>query len=310
MQRNGWQVREVADRAAWTKLLDGADHAHAVQTWSYGEAKRTEGWQPRRLVVEQGGGPVALAQCLDKRIGPLRWVTRINRGPVWMRSATPAAEGYLALKRFLRPGGPTLVGPAWHRAAPLEGLLHRSGWRRWHTNGWCSSVLDLTQPEPVLRAKLAQKWRNALNASERKGLALEIAIGPRALAWMLEKHALNMQAKQFAKPSVAFVQALASDAEADFIVFRALLQGEPVAGAAVLRCGRFSEYYLGWYGPEGRKCSAGNFLLWNMAVEMKRRGCDRLDLGGYSSSSATGYGTFKQGMNGAEYRLPGEWWFL
>jgi hypothetical protein len=308
--RRDWRVREVLERSAWHELLDGVDHAHAVQSWSYGEAKRIEGWRPRRLLIEQHGQPAALAQCLDKRLGPLRLATRINRGPMWMRSSTASAEGYRALRRFLRPGGPAIVGPAWHRAAPIDALLLPAGWRRWHPDGWASCVLDLRLTSEQLRARLAQKWRNALNASERKGLSLQVSSGPEAIAWTLDKHALNMQAKGFVKPSPAFVRALAEDAGADFIVFQALAEGEAVAGTAVLRYGRSCEYYLGWYGPEGRKRSAGNFLLWNMALEMQRRGCHRFDLGGYSGTQETGYGSFKRGMNGEEYHLPGEWWFL
>ena len=38
---------------------------------------------------------------------------------------------------------------------------------------------------------------------------------------------------------------------------------------------------------------------------MKAVGCRALDLGGYAT--AEGYGRFKRGMRGSEYRLAGEW---
>ena len=43
----------------------------------------------------------------------------------------------------------------------------------------------------------------------------------------------------------------------------------------------------------------------NAALAMGRLGCERFDLGGYSSSE--GYGRFKQDMRGNEYHLMEEW---
>ena len=54
-----------------------------------------------------------------------------------------------------------------------------------------------------------------------------------------------------------------------------------------------------------RQAKAGNFLLWHAAQAMGRLGCERFDLGGYSSSE--GYGRFKQDMRGNEYHLMEEW---
>ncbi len=53
-----------------------------------------------------------------------------------------------------------------------------------------------------------------------------------------------------------------------------------------------------------RRAAAGNFLMWNSVVEMKRVECRALDLGGFSVADR--YGQFKRGMRGDEYRHAGE----
>ena len=141
--------------------------------------------------------------------------------------------------------------------------------------------------------------------AERSGLGFELTTAPEAVDWMLARHAEHMQEKGFSGTTVTFLRALQREAPEDFFVARALLNGEPLAGMVVFRFGRSAEYFVGWYGPEARQAKAGNFLLWHAALAMGRLGCERFDLGGYSSSE--GYGRFKQDMRGSEYHLMEEW---
>ena len=82
-------------------------------------------------------------------------------------------------------------------------------------------------------------------------------------------------------------------------------QGQPVAGMSVVRFGRRAEYHIGWFGPEGRKLNAGNFLMWEVIKEMKRRGVTDFDVGGMRPGD--GYTRFKRTMRPVEFRLAGEW---
>ena len=90
-------------------------------------------------------------------------------------------------------------------------------------------------------------------------------------------------------------------------MFKALLDHAPVGGLVVFRFGNTAESFVAWFGTEGRKVNVGNFLMWNAAIEMQRRGCRYFDLGSYSKTDAGGYHKFKRAMNGADYCLLGEW---
>jgi hypothetical protein len=281
-----------------------------VQAWVYGEAKAAEGWGVERLVFEQHGRPLAICQVLVKRLLGLPVAARINRGPQFLAVRPSDADGravYAALRQRWRFGrrGVLLMAPGLVESASLRAWLRTMGFRTRGVAGWCSATLDLTLGEEALRRQLAANWRNHLNVAERSGLVFELSTAPEAVDWMLARHAEHMQEKGFSGTTVTFLRALQREAPDDFFVARALLNGEPLAGMVVFRFGRSAEYFVGWYGPEARQAKAGNFLLWHAAQAMGRLGCERFDLGGYSSSE--GYGRFKQDMRGNEYHLMEEW---
>mgnify|MGYP000688658791 CR=1 FL=1 len=304
-------IRVVSDRKAWDALYERVGGPSMVQAWAYGEAKAAAGgWSVERLVFEQEGRPVAICQVLVKQVLSLRVVARINRGPLFL--AARPDEGvvravYGALRRRWRLGlrGALVLAPGLAASEVHRAWLKSAGFHPRGAAGWRSAVLDLRLDDEALRRNLAANWRNHLKVSERSGLSFDLGTEPEAVAWILARHEAHMQEKGFAGTPVAFLRELQRQAPEDFFVCRAMLDGAPVAGMIVFRFGRSAEYFVGCYGPEARRAKAGNFLLWNAARAMRDRGCERFDLGGYSSSD--GYGRFKQDMRGSEYQLLEEW---
>jgi hypothetical protein len=302
-------IRRSLDRADWDALLRRAAGPHITQSWAYGEGKRASaGWSVSRLVFERSGKALALCQVLERRVLGVPVLHRVNRGPILIDHAGQAAGDVLrALRRRWRHfrNGVLLIAPALEGTPECRRLMTEAGFRLRSDEGWQSSLIDLSRDEAALRKALTSAWRNHLKVSERSGMTVHVSSSPQALDWMLARHAENMRAKGFVGPGVAFVRAAFAAAPGDFLVFQALHAGDPVAGALVVTFGQHAEYYLAWYGEAARKLSAGNFLVWNAALEMRRRGCRAFDLGGYGTREK--YGKFKEGMRGAEYRLAGEW---
>ena len=89
-------------------------------------------------------------------------------------------------------------------------------------------------------------------------------------------------------------------------MLRAHAETEAVAGILLVRHGDAATYLIGWNGDEGRKRKANNRLLWEAVGELSRRGVRWFDLGGIDERLTPGIAAFKRGMNGAEYRLAGE----
>lgn len=234
--------------------------------------------------------------------------SRINRGPLFLGPAAPDVAGvYRALRsgwRFLF-GGVLLIAPALTSDETHINALREAGFRGRKGKGWCSAFLDLRVDAAQLRKNLASNWRGHLSRAERGGLSLRVSSAPADVDWILGRHGASMKEKNFSGPSVTLLTSLYRAAPEDFVVFQACLADQPVGGLIAYRFGHTAEYYIGWYGPEGRKANAGNFMVWNAVLEMQRRGCRYFDLGGYSSDDK--YGHFKQQMNGTEYQLINEW---
>jgi lipid II:glycine glycyltransferase (peptidoglycan interpeptide bridge formation enzyme) len=298
----------VASRKEWDALFARAPRPRFPQSWAYGEGKREEGWQIERLVFRDGEGPAALCQLLVKR--PLGVpVTRINRGPVFLREMTRADQ--LAVLRALRQRwrfglrGLLLFAPDLPAGDESPALLRAAGFRRRRAGGWHSSQLDLTLPLETLYRQLAGDWRTKIRRAEKLGVTLRLRRDEAAIDWLLDRHVENMQAKNFNGPSPEFVRAVTRGGVGDFWLLQAMINGEPEAGLLVGRFGFHAENFVAWFSETARRMTAGNFLMWNSVIEMQRAGCRTLDLGGFSISDR--YGHFKRGMRGAEYELAGEW---
>lgn len=307
-----YDLRTVHDVSEWESYIGAVDHPHLMQSWPYGEAKRTTAhWHVTRIVFERLGTPVAICQVLEKRLAGLRIASRINKGPLFF-DAQPSSEIKENVYRLLRMqsrlfrGGPLLIAPALPLSDENDTFLSELGYRKRKANGWCSSLIDLQLDENTLRARMAPTWRNRLRHSQRSGIRLTASNTTDHLEWLLRMHTQNMKAKNFVGPKTALLRALYEARPADFIILRAMLEDEPIAAMALASFGGTAEYYVGWFGSAaGRKANAGNFLYWEAAMTMKRAGYRWLDLGGYFSSDR--FGHFKQGMGGIEYRLIGEW---
>ena len=321
VQRCG--VRRVADAAEWDSLFSRVEYPHMTQAWAYGEARQAAGagwrnerrkldlggWKAGRLVFEREGRPVALCQLFEQSLGGIRYATKLSRGPLFVDVDPPSdvvEDVYRALRghyRYLRCGVLSLA-PALTTSADNHRMLSDLGFRDRRHRGWRSSLVDLRQDEEQLFKNLRSTWRNRLRSAQRSDLVISVTHTPGDVEWIVDAHAENMVEKSFFGAAPALVKALYRAAANDVFVYKALLGGEPVGGMLVFRYGRAAAHYIGWMAPDGRKVNVANFMYWEIALDLKRRGCEWFDLGGYG---AAGIDQFKRGMGGKDYELLGIW---
>jgi CelD/BcsL family acetyltransferase involved in cellulose biosynthesis len=300
----------VADKARWDNLVASCPAPHLPQGFAYGEGKAAKGWTIRRVLLLAAGKPVAIATVLELRRFGLRLLNRINRGPLFL-DPTPDAATVVAVYAALRRRwgriwtAPLLIAPALPQGPASDTLLRRAGYRLRHRRSWQSGRIDLTVGEDALWAGLASTFRNRVRHAEKAGAELRIADDDETYEWMLARHAENMAERGFSAADPTLLRALRDSAPDAVSVFQLLHQGQPVAGMSVVRFGTHAEYHVGWFGPEGRKLNAGNFLMWQILSEMHRRGVKSFDVGGLKPGD--GYTRFKRTMKPVEYQLAGEW---
>lgn len=304
------RLRAVYDRHRWDALVSHAPQPHLPQSFAYGEGKAATGWPARRVEFIRDGRTVAFATVLQIRRLGITVLNRVNRGPVLL-DAEPSDDTIVAVYRALRRHhghfwqGPLLIAPALPRGADAARLLRRAGYRLRHERSWTSGRIDLTRSEDEIWRGLGSTFRNRVRNAERSAATLDVATGQVAYEWMLARHLDNMADKGFSAADPVLLRALRETAPDDVLVFCMMMKDMPVAGMSVVSFGTHCEYHVGWFGPEGRKLNAGNFLMWGVMREMKRRGLGTFDVGGLKPGD--GYTQFKQTMKPTAYELCGEW---
>lgn len=304
--RGAIEVRMATGHAEWDLLIASCPDPHLPQGFAYGEGKAAKGWTVRRAVFSHAGRPVAFATILELRRFGLRLVARVNRGPLFLDAEpSDAVVGgvYKALRRRWR--GPLLIAPALRAGERSDRLLKQAGFHIRHRRSWRSGRIDLSRAEADIWSGLASSFRNRFRKAEAAGVTLRIAGDDETFEWMLERHVENMAQKGFNAADATLLRAMRAARPEDVLIYQLIHEDKPVAGMSVVRFGSLVEYHIGWFGPEGRTVNAGNFLMWNVMRDSKRRGAMWFDVGGLKPGD--GYTKFKGTMHPVEYELAGEW---
>ena len=302
-------VLPVVDRPLWDDLTGRLPFPHLPQSYAYGEGKSAKGWHVVRAAFRRGDRILAIATMLERRFFGLRLLTRVNRGPVFLDAAPgpdDVRDVHAALRRHWR--GPLLIAPALPHGAGNAALLREAGFRLRHDHGWRSGRIDLSPSEDQLWSGFGSTFRNRVRQAQKLGASLRISGDAESYEWMMAQHVHNMAEKGFKAADAVLLRSMREAAAKDVLVFQLVHEGRPVAGMSVVQFGRCAEYHIGWFGPEGRKLNAGNFLMWEIVKAMKRRGALYFDVGGLREGD--GYTRFKRTMKPIEYRLAGEWMSL
>lgn len=303
-------LRFVEDQAEWDSLVAAAPEPHLPQDYAYSVGKAATGWPARRVVFLADGRPVAFTVVLQMQRFGFRLVNRVNRGPIFL-SANPSDEQIVAVYRALRRGFgrlwtlPLLIAPALPKSERGDRLLREAGYRYRAPSSWRSGRIDLTVSEDQLWASFSSTFRNRTRAAEKAGAMLRIAEDAETYEWMIARHLENMEEKDFSAASPTMLRAIRETSPHNVTVFQLMHDDQPLAGMSLVRFGSVAEYHIGWFGAEGRKFNAGNFLMWNVMRELKRRGVRSFDVGGLRHGD--GYARFKRTMNPVEYQLSDEW---
>jgi hypothetical protein len=169
-------------------------------------------------------------------------------------------------------------------------------------------MIDLTEDEATIRARLHPKWRNCLSSAERAGLTVRTSTDDEDLARFGQLHQGLMARKGF-------------DVELDVDVYRKVQRlsnaddrlevrlveqdGVPVAGHVSSALGDSKVYLFGASTPEGNRYKASYLLQWDALMGARSRGLKWYDLGGIDPDENEGVYRFKARMSGIDVTAPG-----
>jgi hypothetical protein len=248
---------DKATRSQWQHWLAQSGRSNLLQSWAYGAAKSsTSCWQVARCVIFCDGEPVALGQVLQRRIAGLLNISRINRGPLHLRTLLPdkqrAIWDELERLRGLRHGRVLAVAPEAVLSGSSLVLFAQRGFRQFSPVAWESAWIDPGLELGTLRKQLDGKWRNMLSFSERAALQLHIGSADQLFEWMIARYRENVQDKNFRGPAIGLLRSLRDhlDIESQPIILCALAGGEPVAGICLIPHGAAVTYLRAGTAPK------------------------------------------------------------
>jgi len=308
----------TCDRSDWRALAAAFADRCIYQTCVYADVHAEEvGAVNERAVIRRGEEVIGLAQVRIKRLPMVRaGVAYIYRGPLWRRSgATPddlrcvldamrLHYGDQGLEVRIAPGFfPGNEADACRDAFEFAGFVPRSQDPIDRT-----ILVDLTPDLESIRKRLAQKWRNGLNQSERRGVTVETRTDDEAMNVFRALYDEMWAAKRFdTGVSVAAYARMQTQWPEDekLAISLALHEGQPVAGHVSSHLGDTCVYLLGASNDAGRSCKASYLLQWRTIEHAKSAGALRYDLGGIDPDANPGVHHFKSGMGGRACDFPG-----
>lgn len=295
----------------WDRLLAGVGRSSLEQSWHYGEAVAgLHGAAVTRLIVENGGRPVALAQGFRVRRLKVGSVNRILRGPLWLEDlpADQQLEVCRTIRRAFRKRLTDLLFwlPELSDTPDSKRFMRSLGMRRMVT-GYSTVWLDIRPDEDKLRSGLHGKWRNALVTAEKASLRVRAAERNRAFEEAMVAYDQFRRKQRFIGPPADLIRRMHSGSgkTGNVQVWEAFQAKTPVAGIAMARHGASATYLAGWTGAAGRDTNAHNLLLWRAITALRQTGTDWLDLGGLDTQTSPGIARFKLGLGGELATLSG-----
>lgn len=292
---------------AWQSFLSQAPHSNYFHTWEYGlAAEATTKQQPLRGVVFHKGAPIGMVQATEKSyLWGLFSMVRVMRGPIWLKTDIPEYIKACALYEIqcdLKNGLKRILSimPEMEMSDLSIEILKGLNFRR-AMKGHTTSIISLQKPVEDLRKGLKQKWRNGLNAAERRGLQVS---NDGDLDLLLDNYTWQKRTKGFAAPPAKFYRAYI-DSGGAYLHLTAKLACDPVADILVFLHGQGATYVIGHTTEEGRKTNANYLLLWHAIESLQRSGYIEFDLGGIHMNRAQGVTHFKQGLGGEDLTLAG-----
>lgn len=317
------------DRDLWNSIASSFKNTSILQTWEWGEIKRTTGWTPDFYVRKDEEGNVEAASLVLireqrlTRIGPTFRIVYLPHGPLldWsddqlVRTVLSELADYGKNHQASYIKIDPQVFPEDKRIPSLsnESLISQSTLHWMTGKGWLFSNqqiqfknsfwIDLTPSEDELLAAMKQKTRYNIRLSERKGI--EVREGGKADLDLLYEMYLETSIRDgfIIRPKVYYLDVWGKFIEADMAVpLIASYQGEPLAALMLFHFAGKS-YYLYGMSTENHREKMPNYLLqWEAIKRSKQLDCEIYDLWGApdvfeESDRMWGVYRFKEGLGG------------
>lgn len=296
------------NRKRWNAVLDSSPISNITQDWTYGDVKsRIDGWDIKRYLFKDKGHDIGVVQLLIKKIGPITMAYRINKGPIFITEYSRIDNELFVINCIKNQNArrPFFFVP--YAAYSVDNLAKvvKAGWKLWNPFGFPTGEVDLTQTEEQIRAGLESKWRNQLKTAEKNNYVIKSDYD--RFDEMIELYTEEQEEKNFEGVPIPMLMEMRKEPSPLKILYVLDNSDRIIAFDMFYVHSNVATYYIGWNSSEeGRKNYLNNLLLFYAAIELKKMGIKKLDLGGIEYIHTESIARFKDGMKPKHFRQIGE----
>lgn len=312
-----YTMREARSASAeeWNRWLrDAPGGGHVLQSYEWGEFKRTLGWRPVRLVLERDGEVAGVGQFLAFSTpgvpGNLLYCTK---GP-WLpwddaEAVRTFFKGVSTVARRENAHTVKIEPEVEEEQASVKAVLSDIGFTkaRYDLQFKTTMIMDLAPDEEEVLAGMKSKTRYNIRLAARKGVAVVEDNSMEAREAFFEMMKITAERDGFFMRPHDYLfstwQAMYDAGRAH--LFFAVHEGEKLAGILVYTFGEKYWYMVGASGNEGRHLMPTYLLQWEVMRWAKQQGITYYDMVAIpnpknlnESDSMYGLYRFKSGFGG------------
>lgn len=317
------------DSLLWNDISGSFKNTSILQTWEWGESKRSAGWKPDYYVRKSPKGEIQAASLIltreqkVSRFGPTLRVIYLPHGPMLDWSDEDTVNSVLAdMSDYARKSKASYIKidpqvvPLAKQIMDLPNLcvisdesvnlLNKLGWRyasqqiQFKNTFW----IDLSPSEDQLLSGMKQKTRYNIRLSERKGV--RVAEGNRADIEKLYEMYLETSIRDgfIIRPKAYYLDVWSRFIQAGLArPLIAYYEDVPIAALLLFHFAEKSFYLYGMSTEQRRELMPNYLLQWEAIKFSKRLGCQIYDLWGApdvfdESDRMWGVYRFKDGLGG------------
>lgn len=321
------RYREIdsAERERYNEFVSFAPKGHILQSYEWGEVKAATGWEPIRLVVEDGDTIVASLSILKRRLPVLKHsIFYAPRGPVGdirdrrvmsflFQATREVARRHRAI--FLKLDSDVPVGDDEFRQFLLQ-------------QGFCSARseegfegvqprfvfrMDIHSSQDELFNNLAGKTRYNLRLAQKRGVVLKEPVTKADLPVFYQVLLETAKRDRFLIRNYSYFETMWDCLVEKGLgrIFLAEYEGKVIAGTLALIFGDKVWYLYGASSNNYRNVMPNYLLQWAMISWAKERGCTLYDFRGVpgnleEDNPLYGLYRFKKGFGGVYTEFIGE----
>ena len=172
-----------------------------------------------------------------------------------------------------------------------------------HLHAEHTIIIDLTQSEADLLAGMRRQTRYEVRRAEKQGIVVEKLSSEAIYREFQAVQAETAKRQGFIPPDLETLLAECAAFGEKAWIYRAVLDGLPVAYGLILVCGREAEYFEAASTDLNRKHPGSTAILWQAMRDLKAMGLERFNLWGIAPEGQpehryAGVTTFKKGFGG------------